>query len=802
MRKVLSLPFWAAALLAGSLLAAVDYWPIFLGKAPLPAEIVLSFPPWLPVRGDAPLQKNHAEMGDSVTLFYPWLMFTQAALDDGVLPTWNPRFLLGAPFLANAQSAVFYPLHLVYLFLPAHLAWSAVIFLRTLLAVFLAALLARELGASRAGAIAAGLIFAHCGFMVGWQVWPHADAALWLPLILYAVHRLRRRPTAAAVALTGCAFALPVLAGHPEVAIYTVLAGIAFWIFCLLPAQEPGGSSRTGYLLLFTASGLLALGLAAVQLLPTLEWVGHLARTTDLSWGRFRPFPELLSFFSRHARAPTNPLGVPIPEGATYAGILTLLLAPLAFGTRRKGLPVFFFLLFAGAAQVAYGFGPLYRLSLVTPVLRSFPNNRLILLMDFALAILAGLGLTAVERRLARDPSAPSRKTLSVLLAAVLLLAAAAAALLTTRSRALGAEAFGGAFGLGSSWLLLVAGALLLACAVFPRRPLPRPFLAAGALLLLAADLLSFAQGHVPFYRADQIFPEPPVFRHLREIDSTPFRIAALDLAAPANAEMPFGLDTPGGYDFVLQSVADLVSPFSTFPQGIVLGHMLSARVANFGDRRLDLMNVKYFLTTTFNRSTANLAARPDRFRLIYDQGPVQLFENLRVLPRAFLVPRSGALVLPDKRALLERLADPAFDPETTVLLSEPLPPAAAPGVGSGPSLVREMKLGINRHRFRVLAGQPAVMVFSETDYPGWAVYVDGQREKLLRVDYAFKGVLLQPGEHAVEFVFESLSVRAGLGISTLSLLVLLWLCFATWNRTRRNSRQPPASPPEQLLRA
>jgi uncharacterized membrane protein YfhO len=112
------------------------------------------------------------------------------------------------------------------------------------------------------------------------------------------------------------------------------------------------------------------------------------------------------------------------------------------------------------------------------------------------------------------------------------------------------------------------------------------------------------------------------------------------------------------------------------------------------------------------------------------------------------------------------------------------------------------MKLGINRHRFRVLAGQPAVMVFSETDYPGWAVYVDGQREKLLRVDYAFKGVLLQPGEHAVEFVFESLSVRAGLGISTLSLLVLLWLCFATWNRTRRNSRQPPASPPEQLLRA
>ena len=78
---------------------------------------------------------------------------------------------------------------------------------------------------------------------------------------------------------------------------------------------------------------------------------------------------------------------------------------------------------------------------------------------------------------------------------------------------------------------------------------------------------MSFAQGHVPFYRADQIFPEPPVYRFLRESDATPFRIAALDLAAPANAEMPYGLSTPGGYDYSLRRVADLVSPFSDFPR-------------------------------------------------------------------------------------------------------------------------------------------------------------------------------------------------------------------------------------------
>ena len=779
-------PFWATALLVGTLLAAVDYWPIFLGKVPLPAELILSFPPWGPVRGDAVLQRGHAELGDSITQFYPWRIFTRAAFREGVLPRWNPHLLLGSPFLANSTSAVFYPIHLLLLLLPVHFAWSAALFLRTALAVFFAALLAREIGASRSGALASGLIFAHCGFMVGWQVWPQADAALWLPLIFYAVLRLRRSPTGPSVALTGCAFALPVLAGHPEVAIYASLAGVAFWLFCLLPAGEANGSNRTRNVTLFAASGMLALGLAAVQWLPTLEWVQLLARTTELTWDRSRPIAELLSLFSRHARAAINPIGVPIPEGASYAGILTLLLAPLACAARRKREPIFLFLLLAAAAQIAYGFGPLFRLSLITPVLRSLPNNRFILLLDFALALLAGLGLTAVEERFATAKAANSRKTLKVLLAGAVLLAVAGISVLSLRSRPLGATAFGGGFGLGTSWLVLAFGALLLALAVFPGRPLPRAVFTTAALLLLAGDLLSFAQGHVPFYPAHQILPEPPVYRHLRELDSSPFRVVALDMTAPPNAEMPYDLDTPNGYDFVLKSVGDLVGPFTDRPRDILLGVMLSERVAGALDRRLNLMNVRYFLTTRFNRSTANLKARADRFRLVYDDGPVQLFEDLHALPRAFLVPRDGARVLADSQAVLRRLEDPAFDPATTVLLTESLPALDSSLETNEPSRVLALDLGINHHRIHVRTGEASILVLSEAYYPGWAVYVDGRSESVLRVDYAFKGVLLTPGEHQVDFAFESRTVRAGLAFSGVSSLVVLALCVPTWSRRWR----------------
>ncbi len=304
---------------------------------------------------------------------------------------------------------------------------------------------------------------------------------------------------------------------------------------------------------------------------------------------------------------------------------------------------------------------------------------------------------------------------------------------------------------------------------------LNRPFWATALLagtLLAAVDYWPIFLGRAPL-PADLILSFPP-WEPVR--GDAPLHLS--------HAEM--GDSVSSGYDFVLKDVSDLVGPFTDLPQGMLLGVMLSERVAGFRDRRLDLMNVKYFLTTRTNLSTANLEAQPDRFRLIYDQGPVQVFENTRTLPRAFLVPLSGARVLPHGQAVLKHLEDPAFDPATTVLLTEPPPPTEAPGQTGGPSRVLEMDLGITRHRFRVRVGEPAILVFSETDYPGWTAYVDGRRERLLRVDYVFKGLLLNPGGHKVEFVFESPTVRAGLALSAVSFLVLLGLCVPRNGRGRR----------------
>ena len=65
--------------------------------------------------------------GDILHYFYPYRDYAAAAFREGRFPLWNPYIFLGAPFLANPQAAVLYPLHWPLSWLPVtkQIAWSA-----------------------------------------------------------------------------------------------------------------------------------------------------------------------------------------------------------------------------------------------------------------------------------------------------------------------------------------------------------------------------------------------------------------------------------------------------------------------------------------------------------------------------------------------------------------------------------------------------------------------------------------------------------------------------------------------------
>src|SRR5262249_48149944 len=149
------------------IVSAIVYAPIFTGKIPFPSDYVFDFPPFASAMPSY-VSRIQTNIGDLVTSFYPYRTLASRFARQWTLPLWNPYMLSGAPFLAMAQSALFYPPNFFYYVLPLPVAWSLSFFLRRLLGSVFTALFLRRIGATKSGAMAAALLFSFCGFLTAY----------------------------------------------------------------------------------------------------------------------------------------------------------------------------------------------------------------------------------------------------------------------------------------------------------------------------------------------------------------------------------------------------------------------------------------------------------------------------------------------------------------------------------------------------------------------------------------------------------------------------------------------------------
>lgn len=168
---------------------------------------------------------------------------------------------------------------------------------------------------------------------------------------------------------------------------------------------------------------------------------------------------------------------------------------------------------------------------------------------------------------------------------------------------------------------------------------------------------------------------------------------------------------------------------------------------------------------------------KADRWKLLAQTRDVDIYQNARALPRAWLA--SDARLLDDS-AMLQVirtgvLTDGSkWDPLRTALIEAELPSPMAPTVQDGRAAITAYEP--NRVNLQTHSSGKSILVLSENDYPGWRVYVDGQSADLLRVNYALRGVQLPAGDHQVSFVYRPWSVMGGLLLSLLTAAGLIVL--------------------------
>jgi hypothetical protein len=141
---------------------------------------------------------------------------------------------------------------------------------------------------------------------------------------------------------------------------------------------------------------LLAVGLASVQLLPTLQWVKESARDLNAIWPSF-PLHQGLGFFSRDILRGPNSAGIFVPNAAAYVGMFTILAAAIGLLHPSRRYVIWFAALTIFGIAATFGLEPVHWVLTRLPVIKGLKNERLILLADFGLAALAALGVSMLQ---------------------------------------------------------------------------------------------------------------------------------------------------------------------------------------------------------------------------------------------------------------------------------------------------------------------------------------------------------------------------------------------------------------------
>ena len=181
------------------------------------------------------------------------------------------------------------------------------------------------------------------------------------------------------------------------------------------------------------------------------------------------------------------------------------------------------------------------------------------------------------------------------------------------------------------------------------------------------------------------------------------------------------------------------------------------------------------------------------QYKLVYE-GEVNVYQNLSAFPRAFLV--REALPATDMESAVEVMRRPDFDPSRQAVV-EGLPESTLATLASAPASDRSAAT-ITRHgdskvELRASMESPGLLILSDTYYPGWKAYVDGEETPIYATDVTLRSIYLGPGEHEITFEYDPASFRIGWMISVGALLALAgYAAFPMAKGALRRYRQRP----------
>jgi hypothetical protein len=697
---------------------------------------------------------------DEIQALIPWETLDWLQIHAGHLPLWNPDSLLGMPLAFNMQSSPFsLSVAIGYLF-PLHLAHSATVIARMLIASLGMYVFCRTMRLSIIAATMGATIYELCGGFSIWLGSNISDEWSWTGWVFAAsvcimkgTHRTRH------IGLMAIVLALTFYSGEPQISTVLLIGLAAFVVVTQIKRFRLGDAKGARACVLDHAGAILvAFGLAAPLYLPALQLAPGSARAVYPPINGLPIYDVTHFLFATYNGSPIAGSQVIGPDNLyvsmLYIGVIGVVLAFVGItSTWRRpevgALSVVGFLIF-----IAVFFQPVIALLARIPYAKTFRILVATVLLEFIIAVLAGFGTQALVGVRTEDKAFRHFGVGISLVGAVLFVLAVrlitGASHLSPAAQTTRWHSF-----IWPSAQLCVCIAVLVVV-VKDRRHRPNRatnWYGVGLLLLVEAGFL-VGVGNSIWSSSNAFFaPTKAVSELKRDVGSSlvamgscPSVNAFSGLGILPNANIAYGVDQLSAYDPLISRAyyasygAATHSPAAIASPGVFCPAITSIALAReYG--------VSFILEPP---------GRP---------GPIgTTYVATRGGEGLYRVPNSGRATL----SPIERSPGVAT-PARVIAVTSPNPTSWRLSIESATSSVLRLRL---------------------TDVPGWNATIDGQP---LRLE-VWNGVMLQarvpPGRHVIELRYWPRALSLGLIWAVVSMVGLMGLALVAWVLKQRKSRK------------
>ncbi|MBL7998236.1 MAG: YfhO family protein [Candidatus Kapabacteria bacterium] len=694
---------------------------------------------------------------DFVEQVYPNRVFAAHGWAEGGIPFWNPYSFCGMPYMADVQSALFYPPNFIVDMLAGDGAYPVGLLQWMLILHFFIAqcgmyVLCRNIGTTSVAAMIAAVGYGFSSPLALHAFHPmQVEHLAWLPFIVSFFYTTLTKGSIHSMLYGGLLLGMTMLSGSPQMTLYIsfFLGCMAVWftISGLITKKESTIMTvRSGAFAILSL--VIAVGVFCMQYLPSKELAGESERsemTYEKATVGSLQFKQLITAAVPKAYGHITPeSGNKAPfylsdneyylywDTAFYGGIIAFFLGLFALIALRKNPTVLFLgvmSLFAFLFALGSN-GFLYNLFYQLPFFGSLRiPARMMFVWTFGFSVLAAFGFDEAARLV------KSKQVLIPLLVAALLpvffaLGVSTGSLVDFPNDAI--EKTVSSFGTTALFTITAGFAIVFSV---HRGILSQTMGGYALVLLIFIDISvansSFNNGKInPKNEYAQTYSE-----QLRQIlqprvpDSL-FRVSMRTTGAMAlkrNQGMTDGVMLYEGYNQLLLAKRHPAVPTIS---GIY-----------------DMLSIAQEIKVDPSTRSAGFEYRPSRF------------------PMAWMTYQ--ATVIPADRVKQAMKADSTTDYHNVTVLEEN--PSQSLSRKASADVVHSAKVtsySNNEIEYSVETTEPGILCMSEVYYPAWKAYIDGTPAKVYRANYALRAVEVPAGKHTIQLRYESSAFKSGMLIS------------------------------------